>query len=75
MAVYHQMGYDSQNLLAESDFSLYRGAVLSPVNEDEMHMQSIIEQHRADDFEMIIHFYSVGFFTIYNFPLKNFSDS
>lgn len=53
MAVYHQMGYDSQNLLAESDFSLYRGAVLSPVNEDEIHMQSIIERHRADDFEMI----------------------
>lgn len=53
MAVYHQMGHDSQNLLAYSDLSLYRGAVLSPVNEDELHMQSIIERYRSDDFEMI----------------------
>ena len=53
MAVYHQMGHDSQNMLAESDLSLYGGAVLSPVNEDETHMQSIIAGHRADDFEMI----------------------
>lgn len=53
MAVYYQMGHDSQNLLAESDLSLYRGAVLSPVNEDKTQMISIIERHRADDFEII----------------------
>jgi len=53
MAVYHQMGYHSRNLLSESNLSLYKGAILSPVNEDEVELKSIIEEHCNEDFEII----------------------
>lgn len=53
MAVYHQMGHHSRNLLMDSNLSLYKGGVLSPVNEDEAQLQSIIEDLGSEDFEMI----------------------
>lgn len=53
MSVYHQMGHHSGNLLTESGLSLYKGAILSPINEDEAHLRAMIEVHGAEDFEMI----------------------
>ena len=35
MAVYHQMGHHSENLLWDSGLSFYSGAILSPVNYSE----------------------------------------
>ena len=32
MSAYHQMGHDSENLLSEEGLSVYKGAILSPVN-------------------------------------------
>jgi len=53
MAVYHQMGHHSLNLLGESNLALYKGAILSPVNEDEAHIQTAIQNRSTEDFEMI----------------------
>jgi hypothetical protein len=53
MAVYHQMGHNSLNLLRESNLALYKGAILSPVNEDEEHLQAAIQNRSTEDFEMI----------------------
>lgn len=53
MAVYHQMGHDSQNLLSEDGLKCYRGAVLSPVNYTEEKVKSQIKHHASDKFEMI----------------------
>jgi hypothetical protein len=53
MAVYHQMGHQSHNLLMESNLSLYQGTVLSPVNDNEQQLRPIIEEHSSEDFEMI----------------------
>ena len=53
MAVYHQMGHNSLNLLGESNLVLYKGAILSPVNEDEERLQAAIQNRSTEDFEMI----------------------
>jgi len=53
MAVYHQMGHDSQNLLSEDNLNCYRGALLSPVNYTEEKVKAQIRQHVSDNFEMI----------------------
>ncbi len=53
MAVYHQMGHDSQNLLLEDNLKFYRGALLSPVNYKEEKVKAQIDQHGSDNFEMI----------------------
>jgi hypothetical protein len=54
MAVYHQMGNDSENLLFETDLDLYRGAILSPINYDEAKISLQIERSRdGRDFDTI----------------------
>lgn len=53
MSVYHQMGHDSENLLSDNNLSLYKGAVMSPVNTDEETMRACIAIHGSDSFEMI----------------------
>ncbi len=53
MAVYHQMGHDSQNLLAEEDLHRFRGAILSPVNYPEQKVAQQIETFKTDKFETI----------------------
>lgn len=41
MSVYHQMGHHSENLLRDPELSVYRGAILSPVNYT---LQDVVEQ-------------------------------
>ena len=54
MAVYHQMGYQSENLLREEHLGAYRGAILSPVNDDEARMARQIEEFgERQGFEII----------------------
>jgi len=53
MAVYHQMGHDSQNLLDEKDLHLYKGALISPVNYSESKVCAQIKKYASDKFEMI----------------------
>ena len=53
MSVYHQIGHDSQNLLSEERLSLYKGAILSPVNYTEEKVVAQIKEHTNDKFEMI----------------------
>jgi len=53
MSVYQQMGHDSQNLLSEENLSLYRGALLSPVNYTEEKIISQIKEYASNRFEMI----------------------
>ncbi len=53
MAVYHQMGHDSQNLLSEDNLKCYKGALLSPVNYTEEKVKAQIDQNGSDNFEMI----------------------
>lgn len=53
MAVYHQMGHDSQNLLSADNLRCYRGALLSPVNYTEEKVKTQIAGCARDDFEMI----------------------
>jgi hypothetical protein len=53
MAAYHQMGHDSENLISNCNLSLYKGAVLSPVNINEETMRVNIAGHSSDSFEMI----------------------
>lgn len=43
MSAYHQMGHDSENLLSVDELSLYKGAILSPVNYGENKIASQIE--------------------------------
>jgi hypothetical protein len=40
MSSYHQMGHDSENLLFEQSLASFRGAILSPVNDD---IHSVVE--------------------------------
>ena len=54
MTVYHQMGHDASNLLAEDALSMYRGAILSPVNDTMDKVCQLIRDHQKDDFEMIL---------------------
>jgi hypothetical protein len=54
MPAYHQMGHDSENLLWEEELSGFRGAILSPVNYDDVKVKSQIEwARRQADFETI----------------------
>lgn len=54
MSAYHQMGHDSENLLSDTNLSMYKGAVMSPVNNDEETMRACIAIHGSDSFEMIL---------------------
>jgi hypothetical protein len=51
MTAYHQMGHDSRNLLGT--VSGFAGAILSPVNETEADVISIVNEHGSDKFEFI----------------------
>jgi hypothetical protein len=51
MPAYHQMGHDSQNLLGTVPG--FSGAILSPVNEVESDVTTMIAAHRSDSFEFI----------------------
>jgi hypothetical protein len=53
MSAYHQMGHDSRNLLLEGELSMFRGAILSPVNEDENGIQSLSSAGLPDGFELV----------------------
>lgn len=53
MGTYHQMGHNSENLLAEVDLCLYAGAILSPVNYPEGKILDQIGEYSSEDFEMI----------------------
>ena len=54
MAVYHQMGHHSENLLWDSGLSFYSGAILSPVNYSESDIISQVNlANKKDDFEII----------------------
>lgn len=53
MGVYHQMGHDSRNLLSAEHLSSYSGAILSPVNDEERQIKTIVEERASDDFELI----------------------
>ncbi len=53
MAVLHQMGHDSVNLLDEPCLSSYSGAIISPVNIDEGKTINLITKFKSDRFEMI----------------------
>jgi len=53
MAIYHQMGHDSQNLLDEKDLHLYKGALISPVNYSEIKVCAQIKKYASEKFEMI----------------------
>ncbi|MEK7315389.1 MAG: hypothetical protein AAB011_04360 [Candidatus Eisenbacteria bacterium] len=54
MAVYHQMGHDSENLLHHEHLDRFRGAILSPLNyrPDDVRDQAI-EASRREGFELI----------------------
>lgn len=54
MPVYHQMGHDSENLLAVEQLAPFRGAILSPVNYDASDVASqIAAVHEGADLETI----------------------
>lgn len=53
MAVYHQMGHQSRNLLDEQDLAAYQGAVFSPVNYVEDSARSHIADCGSPDFEFV----------------------
>lgn len=54
MAVYHQMGHQSDNLLTEPYLSNFQGAILSPVNYTEQELSRTLEICRElDKFETI----------------------
>ncbi|MHB1799510.1 MAG: hypothetical protein ACYCUI_14620 [Vulcanimicrobiaceae bacterium] len=46
MPVYHQMGHQSGNLVAEPDLGAYAGEIASPVNYTPSEMQTLCDQHR-----------------------------
>lgn len=54
MSVYHQMGHNSFNLILEEELSMYKGAILSPVNDDEEKIAYYINKMRQiENFEII----------------------
>lgn len=53
MGTYHQMGHDSQNLLAEEDLSGYSGAILSPTNYTRDKIIEQVESHSMPNFEFV----------------------
>src|SRR4051794_11505644 len=46
MPVYHQIGHQSDNLLTEPLLDQYAGAILSPVNYDELSMLAQVQMYR-----------------------------
>jgi hypothetical protein len=46
LAVYHQIGHDSENLLHAPNLEAYRGAILSPVNYDQARVSAQVERAR-----------------------------
>ncbi len=46
MAVYHQMGHHSDNLLTEKFLNKFSGAILSPVNQDKSEIKNLIDRYR-----------------------------
>ncbi len=54
MSAYLQMGHDSRNLLNEPNLSAFGGAILSPVNDDEHHVNRLIDDHNSPGFEIIL---------------------
>lgn len=48
MPAYHQMGNDSTNLVFQEELGRYRGAVLSPVNEDPESMAALVGRARRE---------------------------
>ena len=53
MPAYHQMGHQSENLLTEARLHLFRGAILSPVNDEQGEVRAQIINHSSHAFEMI----------------------
>ena len=54
MSVYHQMGNDSINLVFEPNLSVYKGAIISPVNATKAETLGHVERMRAlSEFEVI----------------------
>lgn len=54
MPVYHQMGHHSDSLLRDPQLNSFKGAILSPVNEDRESILKIINRYRNNpDFETI----------------------
>jgi hypothetical protein len=55
MAVYHQMGHHSTNLVFEPELGSFRGAIVSPVNESQGQVENIIERARNErpDLELV----------------------
>jgi hypothetical protein len=54
MAVYHQVGHDSENLLHAENLEAYGGAILSPVNYRQERVAAQIQRARlAGDFETV----------------------
>ena len=53
MAVYHQMGHNSRNLLNEPCLDRFVGAILSPVNEDLASIESLVQEHQGPQFELL----------------------
>jgi hypothetical protein len=51
MAVYHQMGNDSRNLIGE--VTGFRGAIISPVNEIENDVRTMVDEYGSSSFEFI----------------------
>ncbi|MCC6268111.1 MAG: hypothetical protein IT300_11105 [Dehalococcoidia bacterium] len=54
MAVYHQMGYQSENLLAEPQLAAFSGAILSPVDYDEPALLAQIRRRQQAGFECVL---------------------
>lgn len=53
MAVYHQMGHNSQNLLGESGLDHYGGAILSPVDYSQSEVSSQVSMYQTDSFDLV----------------------
>ncbi len=51
MAVYHQMGHDSENLVR--DVAGYQGVVLSPVNADSERVRTLMTEHAGSGLEFV----------------------
>ncbi len=53
MGTFIQMGHHSRNLLEEESLNFFKGAILSPVNEDKIHLEEQINEFQTNDFELI----------------------
>jgi hypothetical protein len=53
MAVYHQMGHHSRNLLSDSNLYHYKGAILSPTNETLIELKTLTNDFVNENFEFL----------------------